>query len=325
MRRGAPLLLAPLLLSGSLRAAELETSLSLSPALRADNFHWSIGAILGLPYRSPAGYVNILSELTWRDVKVQQLRAAGQVRRVGAFCLQGQWEEGWITEGRNQDSDYTFNDRNAEFSRSENGADTGRTRDVRLAWGAPLPAGRAVVTPFVGWQMSRQRLMINDGRQTVDFNWLTMTQGATGAFPGLNNRYEHRWNGLWWGLEAEVPLGGARLGAVYRLRRRMDYKAEADWNLRTDYAHPKSFEHEAQGRGWDAGVSLLVPFDEDLDLGAGVEWRRWRTGSGTDRVFFSDGSSAESTFNGAVWDSFSFQLTVRFRPFSPEKEPPEPF
>lgn len=306
---------------------DLEWSFDISPALRTDDFRWNIGGYLGSPYRSPAGYVNILSELTWRDLKIQQIRLAGRVRRVHAFSVLAEWAEGRIISGKNQDSDYTFDNRTAEFSRSNNSADHGRTRELRLGGGFPLRApGRSVVTPLLGWGYASQRLEMTNGVQTVNFNWLSMTQGPLGAFGGLNSRYEHTWTGPWLGLDAELPVfRGVRMEGSLRWYTHLDYAAEANWNLRPDFAHPKSFAHDADGEGWDAGLSVLFPLDKDLDLGLGAAWRRWKASDGTDRVFFADGSVEETPFNEAVWNSFSLQLTVRFRPASLEqKEPPEP-
>ncbi len=289
-------------------ASGVDASFDASLGLRTDNFRWNIAGSPGPGYPD----VNVLSELSWRDIKVQEVRLAGDVHRMNAFLFQAYWSGGRIVAGKNQDSDYGGDDRTYEFSRSNNQSDMGDTRDIRIGTGFPTgdPA-ETMMTPLLGWSYSSERLFMLDGFQTISSYG---NKVPLGPFGRLDSHYQHRWTGGWLGLEATMAMAPRlRMGGVFRYYPRLTYLADADWNLRPDFNHPKSFEHTAEGKGWDFGFSLFYALDEDMDVGALVDWRRrWATG-GTDTTFAGDGTVSVSPLNEVRWEVFSFGLTARFR------------
>ena len=126
------------------------------------------------------------------------------------------------------------------------------------------------------------------------------------------------------GLEVGIAITPQwKMKGVFRYYPRLSYLADADWNLRVadpsnpvdpGFAHPKSYEHSAVGKGWDIGFSLFYALDENMEAGALVDWRWRRASNGTDTTFFGDGEVGVGLLNEVRWDVFSFGLTVRFRP-----------
>jgi hypothetical protein len=243
------------------------------------------------------------------------------------------WAGGRVYAGRNQDSDYDEDGRAGEFSRSNNHADMGQTRDIRASVGMPLdgPSG-SVVTPLFGWAYATERLFMTQANQTI------ATPGRTppeGPFGGLNSHYDHKWTGIFLGVgSAWRPAGRLSLEGELRYLPQLSYTAEADWNLRVPnglppsdplydpgFAHPVSFRDEANGKGWDVSLSVTYRLDTDMDLSASADWRHWRASDGQDRTFLGDGSVSDTRFNEVLWDTVSFGLSLRFRPFSsPDEE-----
>jgi hypothetical protein len=92
-----------------------------------------------------------------------------------------------------------------------------------------------------------------------------------------------------------------------------DYEADGWWNLRSDLAQPKSFSHEADGRG------VVVFVEADFDLAAAwtasveARYRDWRTDAGVDRVFFADGDVSVTRLNEVNWESTAWTLGVSHR------------
>ncbi len=284
---------------------------SFDAGYRIDDFDWSIAG--NAPPAFGGNFVNVLSELTWSDLEIFQLELGIGKFFPNSILLKGSLSYGLIFDGENQDSDYAGDNRTLEFSRSNNGADDGETVDgsIGLGYHLPLLSDTFGITPLIGYSYNALHLKIRDGFQTIP---------PFGPFTGLNSSYDARWYGPWVGLELNAKKYGKNslspaheffIGAEYHWA---EYEAEANWNLRVDLAHPKSFEHEADGTGivFSAGYSYF--FNPQWSLDFSGKYQKWETDPGIDRVFFADGTEAETRLNEVNWKSFSltFGVTCRF-------------
>lgn len=162
--------------------------LSITNGYRSDRFDWSIAG----------SGVNVLSELTWKNLDIYQVRGGGKALFNGFPALpvyvRGTLDYGWILGGDNQDSDYNGNNRTLEFSRSNNNGGGGNVFDASAGVGLQTTFGSGAfsIAPLVGYSYHEQNLEISDGFQTIP---------ATGPFAGLHSTYEARWHGPWAGLD----------------------------------------------------------------------------------------------------------------------------
>jgi hypothetical protein len=289
--------------------------LSIDIGYRADDFDWNIaGDISG---NNP----NILSELTWNDLEILQLELGlakiFPYRFVG-FVLKGEIAYGFIFDGENQDSDYFGDNRTGEFSRSNNSTEDGNTSDVSIGVGFNPPVLSVPISsvwnfslgttfPIFGFSFHSQNLTITEGFQTIP---------PLGPFPGLNSSYDAEWYGPWVGFELNAkiykrdvtsPAHEFFFGIEYHWA---DYYAEANWNLRTDLAHPKSFEHEADGSGRVLSAGYNYFFNPQWSLNFIYKKQKWETDPGIDRVFFADGTEAATRLNEVNWKSSAIMVGV---------------
>ena len=285
-----------------------EADLTFSAGYRRDDLEWDIGG-----YLSPDHYVNVLSELSWDDIESFQVKFQGSLLIPNIIAFRGIANYGWIFDGDNQDSDYAGQDRTEEFSRSNNSADDGEVWDVSLAVGYPLRLGRFVVstiTPLVGYSHHEQNLDISDGHQTIP---------PTGPFAGLDSSYDTEWKGPWVGVDlsfraAELKTFAHRFETFFSYEYHWaDYDAEADWNLRDDFQHPKSFEHDTDGNGWIIRGGFNLVFQRHVALNFNFDYQDWDTDSGTDKVFFANGNKAKTRLNEVTWTSYSLGLGLSIR------------
>ena len=220
---------------------------------------------------------------------------------------------GVIVDGKNQDSDYREDDRRMEYSRSNNQADTGSTRDISVGIGYAIPIGSDFfsLAPLIGYSYHRQELRMTDGYQTIP---------ATGSFPDLNSSYDATWKGPWVGVDLTLALKEISssldwvelcIGLEHHWAA---YDATADWNLRTDFKHPKSFEHTADGRGDKLFFGLKNRLGDMTTLSIFYEQQQWTTQSGIDRVFLVNGQTIETRLNEVNWRSsvVRFEIAIRF-------------
>ncbi len=286
--------------------------LSLTAGPRTDNFDWNIAAADGTP--------NILSELTWDDLRIYQLKAAAKLAMNGPFYMRGHLGYGWIWDGSNQDSDYTGNDRTGEYSRSNNKSDGGEVWDASAAIGYTLDLGVVEVSPLLGYSYHAQYLQMTDGYQTICTGACT---GSVGPFAGLDSSYDALWYGPWVGVDLRYKTRNRRLTlyGTFELHLVL-YRAEANWNLRSDLQHPISFEHTGDGEGALVSLGADYKLKGGWSVLANLDADAWRVKDGIDRTFYADGPGLtppapdgtvlSTSLNEVHWDSIALMTGLKY-------------
>jgi hypothetical protein len=294
---------------------DVEFKMTLLSGYRKDDLNWTIaGDING---QNP----DILSELTWSNLDIFQFKANPRVILKDRFVLDGWLAYGEIFDGENQDSDYLGNGRTLEFSRSNNSANEGKTVDYSAAFGYRfdfrglfgnesmktkfLEETDVDFTLFAGYSRHELDTTMKDGFQTIP---------ALGPFADLHSQYDARWSGPWLGLEVEGRKN--RLNGLVRFEYHFntDYYGVGNWNLRDDFQHPKSFEHDTEGDGIVFNCGLDYALTQSLDLNLRADVQDWKGDAGIDRTFFSNGVVSETRFNEVNWESYAVMVgaTARF-------------
>ena len=279
--------------------AALETQAGIELGYRQAELHWSIAG------DSTGCCPNVLSELTWSDLRIRQIQAdfeTGIGQRSQVF---GKIGYGQIIKGENQDSDYLGDNKTFEFSRSNNSAE-GDLLDLSVGVSVLLfrpvdtSVGRELrIYPMIGYAYHEQNLEMNEGFQTIP---------ATGSFAGLNSTYETEWHGPWLGLALEFELSQSSYFGLEFQHHNVDYSAEANWNLRQDFMHPKSFEHSADGWGNLVEISYHKQVDARWGWGIDLLMENWETEKGKDKTYFADGTVLETQLNEVVFTSWMLSL-----------------
>jgi hypothetical protein len=254
---------------------------------------------------------NILSELTWSELQIYHLQAQGEIA-TDAFALRALLGYGWILAGDNQDSDYNSDDRTDEFSRSYSDGKGGYLLNGSVAIGPryELKALPMTVIPLFGLAYHRQAMVMTDGVLVISKPPSTQ---PLGPIDGLNSSYTTNWISLILGVDVEYRITRwLSLAAVLSVFPSA-YLAQADWNLRTDYAHPVSFVHRTAGIGFqgELSVGLMINRHWLLEPGVGIDY--WFGGSGIDETFRAAGGSVATRLNEVIWKSVRFSLVTTFR------------
>ncbi|MGC1508342.1 hypothetical protein [Ketobacter sp.] len=260
------------------------------------------------------GGPNILSELTYRNVQFKQFQMSGSTLfKRGPLTnaeLFVDYKTGIASDGSVQDSDYQTDNRGQEYSRSHSSANGSRMQDITLgaAYHFQINTYQSLI-PMLAYTSKTQKMLMTEGLQVVDiYNPYNL-----GPFRNtLNSSYITSWDSIVMGMgwKMETQNHELLLNAKFHL---LDYHAEADWNLRSDFAHPKSFEHWAGGNGFGLQLSYAYRFSELFSLW--LNWYRedWRTNPGTDVVYLADGSRGTTTLNEVTWEATGFATGLLFR------------
>ena len=120
-----------------------------------------------------------------------------------------------------------------------------------------------------------------------------LSPAPLGPFNGLDSKYTFAWKGVRLGVR-ETTLFGSGWSAEGRfgIMPSMDYQGRGYWNLRPDFAQNPSFTQSGTGTGIDYSLGVAYTAMKALTLRVGYMGCYFHLRNGTDRVFFSDGTSA---------------------------------
>lgn len=299
----------------------VQSRLMVETGYRRDELDWSIAGRLFDYTQHQDVAVNVLSELTWRDLDIHQVTLSNETLFAEHYFFRFAFSQGTIYDGENQDSDYKGDNRTEEWSRSNNSADEGDVRDMSVATGYrfSLLKRKVSFTPLLGYSYHEQNLTMTDGYQTVSEPDpdLRLNPPEVGPFSNLYSAYEARWRGPWLGIDAcyDIKIRRPSLAMTFGLGMEyhwVDYSASADWNLRSDLAHPESFEHEAAGTGFVMAAKWRCQFPFNLGLNLRFSYQDWSTNAGTDRVYLSNGQMDETRLNEVNWTSQAVLIGVDY-------------
>lgn len=261
---------------------------------------------------------NILSELQWKKIsgyefqpKIEYTQKTGSLR---GLHLEASANKSITTSGENQDSDYLGNNRTAEFSRSNNNSDAGHSEGFSAAIGYAFDFNGsnaktlARFTTLIGYARQDQKVTMRNGNQTVsDYGF----GAALGSFDGLRSSYSMNWAAPFIGAELTSNFGSQHIkfrGQYFK----GTYDATGNWNLRSDFAHPESFTHSADGDGFLLRAEYGWQFQPKWQLTISAGLSEFKTDAGTDVTHFSNGTNSSTRLNQAKWSSQSYMAGLNY-------------
>jgi hypothetical protein len=273
---------------------------------RLDQFDWNIAG--NLAGQNP----NVLSELDWKDLKIWQIGVTGKLA-VGndtadyLTYIRGSLDYGWITDGTVRDSDYHGNNRTLEFSRSLNAAEDDDVLDgsIGLGFEKKYWQNRCTLGWLGGYSYHEQNLRLTDGVQLFP---------AYSPIIGLDSTFESKWFGPFAGIDLELrPFQQfSLLGSIeYHW---VNFEGRANWNLRTDFAHPVSFKHQAdEADGIVGTLRGRYSFSSGWMIDLTFNYRDFSAEDGINQTFLADGTTSTSKLNEVNWKSYSTSVGVSYR------------
>ncbi|MCG7952648.1 MAG: hypothetical protein N0E56_15730 [Candidatus Thiodiazotropha endolucinida] len=255
---------------------------------------------------------NILSELTYKDVKARglglNLAYLNKVSDHWALYLEGDYSDTSIKSGSSQDSDYLGDNRTEEFSRSYADVDddssvrTSFTIGMKTRW---FDSKGHYFTFLFGHQKHQLNMTTSNGVQYIP------EESRGSPMTGLNSTFNSEFSSWYSGVATEHVFKWGTIGIRYE-RHDVEYDSEADWNLREDLAHPTSFIQSGEGKGTLLTLGYSYQVNLNWDLFFNYTRRDYDIKEGYDQTFASDGSSYVTTLNGLQYDSEQYQIGFRY-------------
>lgn len=297
-----------LVLSPVLKAESLGgVSFGISHGVEKSSLDWDIGSNHPLP--------NVLSHLQWQDMLAYKTQLDSEIWFQNSLVVTASIARADIYSGVVRDSDYLFNDRQGEFSRSYSDAG-GYTTHGSIAFGLrQLYVNNAQglvisITPKLGYRTDQQHLSMKNGRQAISGS---SHFDPHQAFAGLDSRYHAQWRGPWLGMEFRAH-GDKTQFVAQMAYHKLDYNAEADWNLRSDFQHPVSYKHTAKADGFSMDIDYERRLSDNIWGQLKFNYQLFNADEGRDTTYFSNGSEATIKLNQVSWKQISVQLgaTIRY-------------
>jgi hypothetical protein len=251
--------------------------------MRSDKLQWSI---------SGAG-LDKLSELTWEN-KVAEIGVEMFSEPTDKqYNFWGMIKYGKILEdSKNQDSDW---DEISEFSRTFSKVQ-GNTFDISAAFGNSSDVKSRFPYAFITHYFGIDYNYVNNRnfglKYVINRQRHTNILDATGQLlptTKLVSTYKYQIYAPWYGLNLDYKINNkfsfSSLARLYLFA----YKSEADWVLRTDFAHDPSFIDRASGFGFSIDAKFSYNATKNLDLYANLGIKQLSLGAeGTQTTFFNN-------------------------------------
>ncbi|WCT13184.1 hypothetical protein [Mucilaginibacter jinjuensis] len=249
-----------------------------------ENFHWSIAG--NLQGQNP----NVYSELKWKDLKGTVLSTHLNANIWSDLFISGGYSRSNIHSGKVNDTDYGSDNRtnpvyNQNFDDNKGYSDMWH---AGLVWHF-LKGNIVTIRPELGYAQSRQDLYLVD---------------LSGQFANLNSSYATKWKGPYVKLSAIwhiIPKLNLNADVQYT---QASYQADADWNLITQFQHPVSYTHSADGFGINTNATLTYSITHLIGIYIGGGYFNWQTGNGTDRLYLTNGQTNDTQMNGAFSNGY---------------------
>lgn len=251
---------------------------SVSTLLSVEQFRWSIaGNEQGL---NP----DILSELRFSKLKRTGLRFEGNYQLSPRMALNASAGRQYGFAGQVTDIDYAGNNRSLPVALHKFRSSRNNTADYQLQYHCGILRKQSLsVTAIAGYFIYKATYQTQDWSRS-----------------NIAGIYNAQWRGplLGMALRIALPQNWALQAGINGQNHA--YKASANWIYRTDFSHPLSFTHRANGWGVDGSLGLNYQLSPRFDLQLSSFLQQWKTGHGSDRLYMADGRQVSTRMNESV-------------------------
>jgi hypothetical protein len=257
---------------------EKKIQFSFSTGRHQEDFHWSIAG------NNNGTSPNVLSELKWKNVSGQDYSTSLQWNIWRKFLLFADYNRISVHSGSVNDVDYNGDNRTDPIYTGNFSDNKGYTGGWSSGAGYIIFNNNLFsLAPYLGYTENSQNLYLVD---------------LTGQFPGLNSSYQAWWKGAFLKLQSSVKIVKSLKLSADITYNQVNYSAQGDWNLITEFQHPVSYRHVAKGYGLNTNARLIYDITNHIAISICYSYFDWETGDGNDMLYLATGSVDKTRLNG---------------------------
>lgn len=259
--------------------------MSFSTGLQSQNFNWSIAG--NRAGQSP----NILSELKWQNLKIVILGLTVDYTINPKLILHSDYQGGQVFIGKVSDIDYQGDNRSQEIYNSLFDSDKGSQNIFNVSVSYRILSCRWLQLALsTGYVCNIQHYFLLDHQGIYDAN--------------LNSTYTGIWQGIKTGATGNILLTRKLTANVFCAYSRINFRANGNWNLISDFEHPVSYKHNATGFTLDPAIKLNYSLCQFWSLYLTGRSGIWQTGNGTDVLYLTNGEKPQTQLNGVNFNYY---------------------
>lgn len=216
---------------------------------------------------------------------------------------------GKLTSGTLQNSSYAGNDRTGVSSRAISELEHDNVHDLHYKLGVKsrwFGKPGHYNTVYVGQSAIQQNNHFK--KNTV----LLPPEDAGKTYPNLNSTYKVETLSRNIGVTTEHETRIGVISAGYE-HGNIDYDGTANWNLRTELKHPKSFVQSAEGTSDTVSLTYTLPVSKSVDLSISYQQTNYKMDKGYDSLNLASGTTQVSKLKNVEFNSYSVKTGVSFR------------
>ncbi len=257
-------------------------------AYQKDDFKWSIAG------NSQGQNPNILSEVSWQNLKGPALNLDIRLPVSSKFALKASYGHFFIVNGRVNDTDYSEDNRTNPSFTADLESNKGYSRDFQLGLSYGWQLNKIRLEPMLAYTLSQQLFYLQDNNT-------------------LNSSYKTNWYGLTAGFNAKHPLlKNLEFSHTFHYHQ-LKYRAVANWNLIENFAHPESFKHKANGYALSGTSKAVYLFHPRINPFAYFRFQWWNTGKGIDEVFYANGTQSYTQLQDVARKSAALGVGIHYK------------
>ncbi len=280
---------------------DYRNSISVTHGIQYSNFSWEIS-------RS-SNDSRPISMLDYSDMHVDQTKATININDLLRF-KPSNWTfattlgYGKIRSGTLIDSDYSYSNSGQTLETQSIASLKGsKTYLIDVEVQRNLSQSKFSNTQFnTGINWTQENYKLSQGYQKI-----SQAQSVDNEILGLNSGYDTQWLGPYAGLSQSFFFDHQTLQINSRLKGFI-YTAEGQWNLREEFAQPKSFEHLAFGTGIELSLTHKLEITNSMFLKQDAGFSYARTFDGSDEVFYKNGSTQSTQLLPVEKTDFSYNV-----------------
>ncbi len=297
-----------------LRGFWLGILIGMSDYAKADNIQtaWGLNVDAGMIYRQDKmtwrignAPTTVLSELEYKTNAVQP-KLAMSVTSPYHFALQIYYADGDIKTGEAYDADY--DEPLASLYLLSKSNVIGSMSDWGLMFSKGYSLKNVSATIDIGWSRHKQNLNMINGFQLVPDE-----EPYYGPISGLNNSYVTQWQGFFWGAGLSIASDVHWQFEANIKQRFFNYNAKANWNLRKEFSHPLSFEHQINANAYEGSLTAIYHINNKCSLKSFITVLAAKGKNGIDTTYFDNGNAQVYFLNHMSWHSRQYGIVFDYK------------
>lgn len=267
-------------------------NITVSSGYQVENSSWSIAG------NTAGTNPNVYSELKWKKLQSVLVQAHASWRFYKAFRIGVDVSRAYTQSGKVTDTDYGQDNRQDPVYHGVFKDDKGNTSMVHAVLSYTFVHPHYTITPSLGYVYNRQALYVlpSDANTPAD----------------LHSTYTATWKGAVAGVSASL-MANRRIILIpafdyYQLQ----YDAKANWNLITQFQHPVSFTHTANGYALAPSLRVQYTCNAHTKIFIKGNYTYWNTGHGTDVLYLNSGETDHTQLNAAKRDGMALTAGISY-------------